>query len=127
MTIAYVCVLIVILLPYIWAYFAKKRQVLSGTFDNHSPRKSLASIEGAEQRANWAQQNAYESLPGFIAAVIIAHLADAPQGWVDVLAVLHAAARIAFGVCYILNLATARSIVWSLGLLSVIGLFVISF
>jgi Predicted membrane protein len=127
MTIAYVCVLIVILLPYVWAYFAKKSQVLSGVFDNRSPRDSLASLKGPEQRANWAQQNAYESLPGFIAAVIIAHLTGAPQIWIDVLAICHTLARIAFGVCYIANLATARSIVWSLGLLSVIGLFVISF
>jgi uncharacterized MAPEG superfamily protein len=126
-TIAYSCVLIVVLLPYVWAYFAKKTQVFSGTFDNHSPRESLAKVKGAEQRANWAQQNSYESLPGFIAAVIIAHLAGAPQFWLDTLAVCHVVARVLFGLCYIQNLATARSIFWSLGLLAVIGLFVISF
>jgi uncharacterized MAPEG superfamily protein len=127
MTTAYTCVLIALLLPYVWMYLSKKSLISARKYDNHSPRLLITSLKGAEQRAYWAQENAYESLPGFIAAVIIAHLAGAPQLWVDTLAVVHIVARVMHGVCYMADLATMRSLVWTIGLFAVIGLFIISY
>ena len=124
MTIAFGCVLIAIILPYIWAGFAKTPFMKSKNYDNNNPRILLEKLDGQYQRANWAQQNAFESLPGFIAAVIIAHIAGVAQNTIDILAVIFILARIAHGICYIKDAATARSTVWSIGLLCVIGLFV---
>lgn len=124
MTIAYVCVLIAIVLPVIWAGVAKSPAFKDKSYDNHNPRLALATLEGRAQRANWAQQNAFEALPGFIGAVLIAMVAGVPASVVNTLAVIFILARVAHGICYIKDLATARSAVWSVGMVCVIGLIV---
>ena len=124
MTLAYGCVLIAIVLPYIWANIAKTPYFKAKNYDNNHPRLMLEKLEGAHQRANWAQQNAFEALPGFIGAVIIAQLAGVAQGTIDLLAVIFILARIAHGIFYIKDLATLRSTVWTIGLICVIGLIV---
>ncbi len=124
MTIAYGCVLIAIILPIIWAGVAKSPLFKSKSYDNHSPRLLLANLEGRSQRANWAQQNAFEALPGFIGAVLIAIVAGVSATVVNALAVIFILARIAHGVCYIKDMATARSTVWMIAMLCVIGLIV---
>jgi uncharacterized MAPEG superfamily protein len=122
MTTAYWCVLAAALIPYFTVGIAKSK----GDFDNAAPRDWLARQEGFRKRALWAHQNAFEAFPPFAAAVIIAQLAHAPQGWIDLLAVLFIVARIAYSVLYILDKPTMRSIVWTLGLGCVVGLFVVA-
>ena len=120
MTIAYFCILIMGLLPYVAAGIAKKG--FEG-YDNGAPRQWLAKQTGFRARANAAQANLFESLPFFFAAVIIASIAQAPQARIDLLAVGFVLARIAYLVCYVANWPTTRSIVWSIGILCVVSLF----
>jgi len=120
MTIAYFCVLVMGLLPYVAAGIAKKG--FEG-YDNSAPRQWLAKQTGFRARANAAQANLFESLPFFFAAVIIASIAHAPQARIDLLAVGFVLARIAYLVCYVANWPTTRSIVWSIGILCVVSLF----
>lgn len=127
MTIAFTCVLIAIILPQIWAVIAKKNLIKSGVYDNNASRPQLAALEGVAQRAKWAEQNTYETLPAFIAAVIIAYLAGASQVAIDILAVVHVVARLLFGICYLKDWASARSLIWVVGFLAIIGLFVAAF
>jgi uncharacterized MAPEG superfamily protein len=127
MTLAYTCVLVAFVLPLVWAMTAKMGLFKSGGYDNNAPRLQLEKLHGAAQRANWAQANSYESLPGFIAAVIIAHLAGAAQSTIDLLALVYVASRIAYGICYIADLATLRSLCWAIGFFATIGLFVVSY
>lgn len=123
MTIAYWCVLAVILMPYLWAIMAKSS---APKFHNGRPREWLANLQGWGSRANWAQSNSFEALPGFIGAVIIAHLAQAPQHYIDILAINFVVLRLIYGYLYIADHATLRSVVWAFGLACVIGLFVVS-
>jgi len=123
MTIAYWCVLVAICLPYPFSWIAKGSK---RGFDNNKPRSWLAELEGRGARANWAQLNTFEALPGFIAAVIIAHLVGGPQFWIDLLAVNFVALRIAYGYFYIADKATVRSICWVLALACVVAMFVVS-
>ena len=127
MTIAFICVLIAIILPQIWAALAKKPLIKDGSYDNNASRVQLAELQGPPQRAKWAEQNSYETLPAFIAAVIIAHLAGASQGIMDLLAVVYVIARVLYGICYIKDWATPRSLVWMISFLAIIGLFVAAF
>lgn len=127
MTIAYGCVVLAIVLPLVWAGYAKRGYFKTGGYDNSAPRLQLAKLEGASQRANWAQQNAFEALPGFAAAVIIAHQAGGHQGWIDALALVFVFSRVAHGICYIRDLPTARSLVWALGFAAVVGQFAVAF
>jgi len=112
MTIAYACVLFMGLLPYVAA-----------GYDNSLPRQWLAKQTGFRARANAAQSNLFESLPLFFASVIIASVAHAPQGRIDLLAVGFVVARIAYLFCYIANWPTTRSLVWAAGLACVIAIF----
>jgi len=120
MTIAYACVLFMGLLPYIAAGIAKKG--FEG-YDNNLPRQWLAKQTGFRARANAAQANLFESLPLFFASVIIASVAQAPQGRIDLLAIGFVLARIAYLICYIANWPTTRSLVWVAGLACVITIF----
>lgn len=123
MTIAYWCILAAILMPYPLTMVAKSSK---RGFDNSKPRAWLGDLEGRGARANWAQMNTFEALPGFVAAVIVAHLAGGPQFWVDLLALNFVAFRIAYGYTYITDKPTLRSIFWFLALGCVVGLFVVS-
>jgi len=120
MTIAYFCVLIMGLLPYIATGIAKKG--FNG-YDNSQPREWLAKQTGFRARANAAQANLFESLPFFFAAVIIASITHAPQDRIDTLAMGFVLARIAYLVSYIANWPSTRSIVWLIGIICVVMLF----
>jgi len=123
MTIAFWCVLIAGLLPVLATSIAKWG--LKG-FDNNNPRAWLEKQGGFRARANAAQQNSFEAFPFFAAAVIIAHLADAPQGRVDALAVAFVVLRLLYLACYLADRATVRTLVWGLAYACIICLFVIS-
>jgi uncharacterized MAPEG superfamily protein len=122
MTIAFWCVLVAGILPVVWVGYAK---ATGGQYDNRAPRTFLAGVSGAAQRAHWAEQNSYESFPFFAAAVIIAHLAGGAQGTIDLLAATFVGARIAHGICYLADLATARSLTWVVGWLCTLALFLV--
>ncbi len=121
MTIAYWCVVLIAFLPVIWVGVAKFG---AQHYDNERPRESLDLLSGWAQRANWAQLNSYEAFPPFAAGVIIAHLTGTEQFTIDVLALVFLACRIAHGVVYIANFAAIRSIVWSVGFLATVGLYI---
>ena len=122
MTFAYWCVLVAACLPYLWVAFAKARP----GYNNNAPRESLAEVEGWRKRANWAQMNAFENFPAFAAAVIISHLAKAPQESIDLHAGLFIAFRVLHGVAYIADQGTLRSMLWTAGFVCMIRLFTIA-
>lgn len=126
MTIAFWCVLGAIILPYAFTGYAKVFGRL-GLKKNANPREWLAKLEGPAQRANWAQQNSFEIHPAFYAAVIIAQfIGTAPQATLDQLAIAFLVSRVVYGICYIKNWATLRTLVWMTGLALIIGFFVVS-
>jgi uncharacterized MAPEG superfamily protein len=122
MTIAYWCLLIAGLLPYIATGIAKS----GGGYDNRDPRAWLATQTGRRARANAAQKNSFEAFPFFAAAVLVAALAHAPQDKLDHYAELFVAARVLYIGAYIFDLALLRSIVWLVGIGSVIAIFCIA-
>ena len=123
MTIAYWCVLIAAVMPYLLTGYAK---ATGRGFDNRTPRDWQSRLEGRSARAHWAHLNAFEAFPFFAAAVIIAHLAGAEQSMVDMLAVGFIIARVIYSILYIAGAATLRSVVWVLGFFATIALFVIA-
>lgn len=127
MTIAYWCVLVSILLPYISTVWAKASAGGFAPKHNHDPRAFLATAQGMARRANSAQQNGFEIAPAFSAAVIIVHLAGgAEQGLLDQLAITFVFSRVLYTLCYIADWAILRSLVWFLGLGLIVSLFVVA-
>lgn len=113
------------LLPYVFAMIAK----MVGGFkakDNQNPREFLAKTTGLAARANAAQQNSFESLPLFIAAILMAEYMVVPQSVVMSLGIAYLVLRILYGICYLANWAMLRSIIWLLSLLCPIFLLLIT-
>jgi len=124
MTLAYWCVLVVMLLPYATSVYAK----VSGGFkgkDNHEPRAFLSQLQGKAGRAQAAQANAYEINPFFAAAVIIAHVSgNVAQTPLNVLALVFVLSRLAYIVCYVNDWPNSRFLCWLVGLIAIIVLFI---
>ena len=130
-TVAYWCVLIAALLPFVCAYLAKsggfRKPRREGGYDNSNPRAWLARQTDWQARANAAQANTFEALPLFIGAVIIAHQLGALQTAVDILAVIFVTLRIIYVAMYVAGLPTVRSGVWFLALLVNIAILFIGY
>lgn len=127
MTLAYWCVLIAIVLPYLGTASAKFLGAGYGPRANQDPRAFLGNLQGWRKRADNAQQNGFEVTPAFAAAVIIAHLAGgAEQGLLDQLAVAFIVSRVLYLLCYLAGWGVLRSLVWFAGMGVIVGLFVVS-
>lgn len=117
------CVLVGLLMPFLWTCVAKSL----GRYDlraNQHPRDFLAKLGGPASRANAAQLNSFEAFPAFAAAVLVAQYAHASQHAIDVLSIAWVALRLIYGVLYIANLAALRSLVWFAAMGCVVGLFI---
>ena len=129
MTLAEACILVACVLPIACAGLAKSRGFgkprREGGFDNHNPRQWLAGLQGWQARANAAQQNSFETLPVFIAGVLVAQQHHASQSVVNAVAIAFVVLRIGFIAAYITDRANIRSILWSLALACAIALFFI--
>jgi uncharacterized MAPEG superfamily protein len=126
MTIAFWTILAAIALPWLMAVLKKSPMAASGKYSNRAPRAMQPKLQGLSQRAHWAEQNSFEILPAFIAAVFVAHFAGAEQATVNLFAVGFIASRVIYSICYLMNWASLRSVIWMVGLLFIVGLFVIS-
>ncbi len=123
MTIAFWCVLVAALLPYLANDRSRRRAASATTTAIRAPGSTAR--QGLSRRADNAQKNGFEAFPFFAAAVIIAHLTHAPQERVDILAVIFIVARLAYFVCYLADWQAARSLVWMLGFIACLTIFLL--
>ncbi len=124
MTTPFWCLLVAVLLPYVWAgvgVYYKRQQF--GTIDPNHPRAQSAALTDAGARANAAQLNSWEALPVFGAAVLVAHLAGADAGLSAVASLVFVASRVLHGSFYIRNLAPLRSLSFTVGFGACLWLF----
>jgi uncharacterized MAPEG superfamily protein len=96
---------------------------LDREFDNANPRDPAYYTPGLRARSQAAHLNGFEAFPFFAAAVILAEMRGAPQGWVNALAVAFILARIVFVALYLTNRPTPRSVVWSVAFLINVAIF----
>ena len=108
-------ILIACLMPYVFTLIAKS----AGGFqlkDNQNPREFLAKSSGLVARANAVQQNSFESLPLFTAAILMAEYMVVPQSLIMMLGIAYLVLRGIYGICYLCNWSTLRSIIWFLSM-----------
>jgi uncharacterized MAPEG superfamily protein len=122
-SLAYWCLLVAAVLPYISAYIGKAGAF--GLGDNAAPRDWAARQQGWRARALAAQSNGFEGLPLFMAGVLAAHQFGATQGRIDALALAYVLLRVVYISLYIRGKSTLRSAVWGLGFLVSVALFVV--
>ncbi|UDM51330.1 MAPEG family protein [Cupriavidus sp. MP-37] len=122
MPIAFWCVLLAGILPVATVAIAKAS---APGFDNHDPRGWLERQSGRARRADMAHRNHFEAFPFFAAAVLSATWLQAPQARVDELAMAFIAVRVLYTLCYITDRATLRTLCWTIGYLTVVGIFLL--
>lgn len=128
MTVPFICVLAyfaIIYLSRVPVAIAQKQDPTG--YDNSHPRDQQARLVGWGRRAQAAHQNAFELFGPFAAAVLIAHQAGADPRWSTIFAVTVVAARALYPVLYIADLATLRSLVWSVSFGGTCALFFLPF
>lgn len=96
-------------------------------YDNKNPRDQQAELVGWGRRALAAHLNGFEAFPPFAIAVVLAIFSGSDSVWTARLAVLFVIARALYLPLYVLNLDLLRSAVWTVGLASTIGLFLLPF
>ncbi len=116
------CLLIVLLLPFVWTVCAKS----AGGYDNRAPRAWLAGLEGWRGRAVAAHQNALEALAMFVAALAVAWHNGANPARIDTLATAFVIARVLHGLLYVANWAALRSLVWFVGMVCLVWMFFVA-
>ena len=84
MTIAYCCLIAVIVVTYTYTGLAK---FAKGGYNNNCPREYISKLTGWPKRAYWAHLNSLEVLPQFFGALIIAHIMKMPQLYIDISAI----------------------------------------
>jgi uncharacterized MAPEG superfamily protein len=124
MTIAYWCLLAALLAPYILSVLARSQVKRADYVDD--PRAYSESLTGWRRRAHLAHLNAFEAVPAIVAGVLVAELAHAPRRYVDALALAFIAFRVLHSVFYVTDKPMPRSHAWRLGILCIIGLFVVA-
>lgn len=127
MTTPFWCLLAACLIPYfiapIGGYFRAKQ---FGSVDNKNPRIQAAGLVGVGSRAQAAQANAWEALPVFASAVLVAHLAGADPGASSTAALVFIAARLGHAGFYLADVDKARSAIFLLGVGCCVWLFVLA-
>lgn len=123
MSIAYWCILVSALLPYLWVYVAKR----SGErYNNRDPRSWQAKQTNPRSlRANAAQLNGFESFPAFVAGVLMAQLAGVSPHTIGIMAIVFTLARVLHGVFYLTNQHYLRSLVWLVGFANALALIIL--
>ena len=109
MNVAFFCVLLAGLMPFLWTAVAK---VAAGRYDNRDPRGWQAKLEGMPKRAHAAHLNSFEAFPLFAAGVLAALFVGVPQGRVDALAIAFVVLRLAYGGTYLADIHLLRSALW---------------
>ena len=120
MSIAYWCVLIAALLPYVWVGFAKGGAT---DYNNKDPRGWAAKQQSYRIRnANAAHLNAFEAFPAFAAAVLMAQFAQVDAQHIAWLSMAFIAFRILHGIFYLAVQQALRSLAWLGGFACVVAL-----
>ncbi|OTG58269.1 hypothetical protein B9T36_12480 [Acinetobacter sp. ANC 4204] len=117
-------ILVACLLPYVFTVIAKKSAGFRAK-DNQHPREFLDKTTGLAARANAVQQNSFEGLPLFIAAILMAEYMVIPQVVTMTFGIAYLVLRVLYGICYLVNWATLRTIIWLLSLLCPICLLLL--
>lgn len=118
MTLLLGCLFIAVILPYLAKIPVAYAMNQLGGYDNNHPRAQQSQLQGFGARALAAHQNSFESLIIFSTAILAALATHTITTTVEFFAVLHIIARVIYHILYLKNLATFRSIVWGVGLLS---------
>lgn len=113
---------------WVWVYLGKGPVAVAmnrlGGYDNRNPREQQSQLTGWGARATAAHANGFEAFAPFAAAVLTAHVLGASANLMSSLAITFVVVRIAYTLLYIADRSTLRSLVWTIGWLATLAIFV---
>jgi uncharacterized MAPEG superfamily protein len=112
------CLLIAGLMPILWTATAKVLGARERRFNNRDTRGWQAGLQGAAARAHAAHLNSFEAFPLFAAAVLVTMIAGADDAVSTALMIAFVLLRLTYGICYVADWPSLRSLVWLLALAS---------
>lgn len=95
-------------------------------YDMAAPRSLFEKLPAYAQRATWAHENSFEAFMQFSVAALMAYVTGQESTWAVGAAIAHVVARFFFSVFYILNVPPLRSLMFGIGMVSTVTLFVLS-
>jgi uncharacterized MAPEG superfamily protein len=114
MAIAYWCIFVAAVLPYLWTTIGKSA---AKGYDNRDPRGWVAKqTHPRVQRGNAAHLNAFEAFAPFAAGVLMAQAAGVDPGRITTLALVFIVCRVLHGVFYLTDVHALRSLSWLVGI-----------
>ena len=117
---AYTAVLTALLwIPYIVGLTVANGMITADQYRDPTPPELPAWVK----RCNRAHLNAVESIAPFAVLVIVLHLAGISNGMTVLWCMIFFYARVAHAVVYWLGIPFLRTVVFAIGLISVLGLF----
>jgi len=117
MKVPFVCLALVLLLPYLLAsYGAYYRKKALGVIDNDNPRAQAARLDTYGARIYASQQNAWEAATLFSASVLAAEVTGVTLSHMLIPCVLFAAFRVLHPIAYVGGWSTLRSSLSTAGL-----------
>ena len=122
MTIADWCILGAVLLYLLT--LAPVKAIGHRDFRNSTPRDPAFYEDPVRARVLGAHVNGIETFPFFAAAILLAELKHGAQGLVDGLSVGFLVVRLAFVAAYVMNRPTTRTLLWNLGFLLNVLIFI---
>ncbi len=93
-------------------------------FDNRRPRDPAFYATPLRARVLGAHLNGVETFPFFAAAILLAEFRHGPQQIVDACAIGFLVVRLAFVGAYVADRPTTRTLLWNLGFLLNVLIFV---
>jgi uncharacterized MAPEG superfamily protein len=117
MKIPFVCLALVLLIPYVLAaYGGYYRKQTFGTMDNNNPRAQAAQLDGYGARVYASQQNAWEAATLFSASVLAAYATGVTGYGIVAPCLLFLLFRILHPIAYLRGWPQLRSSVSTAGL-----------
>lgn len=113
---------ILIYIPFMVVGYAR----LQIGYDTSAPREMFDRLPAYAKRASWAHQNAFETYMPFAASAILAYVTGVNSNLAAGAAIAFVVARSLYPVFYISNIPIARSLMFGIGSLSTVTLFVLS-
>lgn len=98
-------------MPYVFAvisHYYRKKQL--GKFDNQNPREQITHLQGAGARAVAAQQNSWEALAIYSAALLAVVASGLDVKYLAEAAIIVLIGRLLHGIFYLTNLDKLRSL-----------------
>lgn len=118
MNTAIIVLLLLCIFPFVMATIAgvyRRKQL--GNYDNKNPRGQYAELTGVGARAVAAQQNCWEALAIYSAALLAVFVSGAQPTYLAMAAVVVLVCRVLYCIFYLANIDLLRSLIFGLSIL----------